>query len=123
MPLCEEVTITSPACSWRDSYRTEGPPPLIILWQALARPGKFRIRVRSATKLVQVLGCSGLELDIPGPWQLVIYAHGGEEGLPASRPTDNAACIMAGSHVLPAAAAADAMGWEIESLESMAKWW
>ena len=79
---------------------------MIILWQALARPGKFCIRVRFRTQLVQVTGCSGLELDSPGPWHLVIHAHGGVEGLPASRPTDDPATYVLQN------VAADAVGWE-----------
>ena len=117
MPLCEQVTITSSACSWLDSDRIwKGPCTLIILWQALARPGKFCIRVQSRTQLVQVIGCSDLKLDSPGPWQLVIHAHGGVEGLPASRPTDDPAMYFLQN------AAADAVGWENENLESMAMW-
>ena len=108
LPVCSLVTVTV-QCNLLSGMaaRQAKPSPLIIHWQALARPGRLHVCSHISNVQVQV---QGFAHPIPdsrsGPWQLVAHAKAGVEGLPASRPP------LAPATYFLQNAAADAAGWE-----------
>ena len=101
LPLCSTVTLT-------DGFATKSlfPKPLVILWQALAGPGRLRICHHMKMRGVQVQDFSQSSLQTPGPWQLIVHSARSSIGLPPSRPTHAPATYYQQN------AAADAAGWD-----------
>ena len=102
LPPCERVTLTNAAARG----------PLIIMWQALARPGRLHVCQRNIRAEVQVKGFAQSSLDSLAPWQLVVHAAAGIKGLSPSRP------VRAPATYYLQNAAADAAGWESMSLDA-----
>ena len=86
------------------------PSRLIIMWQALRRPGRLHVCQHHPSIGVRVDGYADHVPNVLRPWQLVVHAVAGITGLPPSRST----CAPATYYLQNAAA--DTAGWESMSL-------
>ena len=109
LPQCDSVILTDGRSGWiQDTVQG----PLIIMWSALARPGRLHVCQRNIRAEVQVEGFAQSSLDSLAPWQLVVHAAAGIKGLPLSRP------VRAPATYYLQNSAADAAGWESMSLDA-----
>ena len=114
LPLCNWVKLTDArkmGYDWRTAEYLV-PSPVVILWQALARSGRYHVCLHKERTRVQVEGFAHpLPDSLAAPWQLVLHAVAGVTGLPPSRPV----CAPATYYLQNSAA--DAAGWESMSLD------
>lgn len=90
LPLCKWVQITDARTRLLESLTAVpmAPKVLVISWQALARPGRVLVCQQMQDIGVQVQGfASPFPNSIQAPWQLIMHAVAGVDGLPPSRPT------------------------------------
>ena len=102
LPRCQLVKIAGRGpCMWP-------PPQLLFSGSALTQPGRLHVCMSEDQELV-VDGFTSLPDSSGDPWQLVVHAAAGVQGLPPSRPTSEVWYLQN--------AAADAAGWQGKLLE------